>query len=503
MPTRHGQWCPFELVYGQQLLSECCMRAAIEGLNIQYPRTSDSHDSDSNPKAKYIYSPVHRRVDAPSLGRRFDNLKIYSAQSVVGAMLINVNLLPMQLEAAPRPPIEEVTVDRDPLGHPCPRQFRDKVLVDVIHDGSSLPSVFRLDQRGVSILGDEPFPPGFVRERDWGAELVANRLASALGLDSYHRVNLARVLMDFGRFPGITSAGADHLHRYAINYPFSDRLNHEQKRSVLTEHYDRISDGLESAMEGKLLKIAIHTYDKRNPTKFERPAVSLLTRPYGYQALVENPFPHFDPSFPSRVIEYTADRLLKARIAQTLEESAIHTADNFPYSLPEGSVEVRAQVWYFYKNVQSIFERAVGPSTATAINGRCPRKLVWTMLLDTNLRSAESQSLRSYLHMFRTAPTGKKALFAAAQREYEQITDFIQREYDYLVSSYREGPQRPSTILVEVRKDLVWEFDDGRPIGPRLDNATYIARKLALGISQYLSQDRIFKERSSVNKGFL
>ncbi len=409
----------------------------------------------------------------------------------------------MQLEVASRPPMEEVKVDRDPLGHPCPRQFRDKILVDVIHDGSSLPTEFKTDKSGVAILGDDPCPTEFIHERDWGAELVASRLASALGIGSYHRVNLARVLMDFGRFPGITSAGADHLHRYAINYPFSERLSHEQKRDVLANQYDRISDSLESAMEGKLLKIAIHTYDKRNPTKFERPSVSLLTRPYGYQALVENPFPHFDPSFPSRVVEYTADRLLKARIAQTLEEAAIHTADNFPYSLPEGSVEVRAQVWYFYKNVQSAFEQVMGQSKTKLINGRCPRELVWTMLLDTNLRSAESQSLRSYLHMFRTAPHGKKALFQAAQKEYDLVTDFIEREYDSLVSSYREGPQRPSTILVEVRKDLIWEFDDGRPVGPKLDNAAYIARNLALGISQYLSQDRVFKARSSVNRGFL
>ena len=397
--------------------------------------------------------------------------------------------------------MEFVGVDTDPLGHHCPGNFRERILIDAIHDGSVIPQEFTRGADGQPILSDDGCSTDFVRERDWGAELIAKHLASALNIGGYYRVNTARVLMDFGRFPGITAAGADHLHRYAINYPFSERLSHRQKRAVLRNHYDVISDTLENAMEGKLLKVAIHTYDKRNPTQFERPAVSLLTRPFGYQALVATPFPHFDPSFPSPVIEYTADRLLKARMAQTLEEASIHTADNFPYSLPEGSVEVRAQVWFFYRHLRQVYERIVSP-LAPPEGGRCPRELVWEMLLDTNLRSAESESLRSYLHMFRTPPPGKSELFKQAQAEYQSICAFIDKEYDYLVTEYRESQQRPSTIIVEVRKDLVWEFDGERPRGPRADNARYIARQLSLGISQYLSQDRVFKERSSVNKGF-
>ena len=220
-------------------------------------------------------------------------------------------------------------------------------MVDVIHDGNVLPTEFSTDAFGQALLGDSKLPQTFIEERDWGAELVASKLASALHLNEYFRVTTARALLDFGRFPGITTADADHLNRYAINFPFSQGLSHVQKRKLLRTHYDVISEGMDQAIRGKQLKIAIHTYDKRNPSKFERPAVSILTRPLGHQHLSCRPFPHFDPAFPAKVIEYTADRLLRSRIAQTLEEASIHTADNFPYSLPEGSVEVRAQVWYF------------------------------------------------------------------------------------------------------------------------------------------------------------
>jgi len=414
-----------------------------------------------------------------------------------------VDLLSTQLEVVDRAPFETVPVEVDPLGHLCPETYRDKILIDVIHDGSVLPPEFASDLYGNPILASDTLPQSFVHERDWGAELLARQLASALGISEYLRITTARALLDFGRFPGITPSGAGHLQRYAINYPFSERLSHTQKRNLLTNYYDRISDGMESALQGKLLKIAVHTYDKRNPTQFERPAVSILTRPFGYQDLLKHPFPHFDPCFPAKVVEYTADRLLKARIAQTLEEAAIHTADNFPYSLPEGSVEVRAQVWYFFRHVRDIYLASTPPRSLSVDLDTCPRELVWDMLLDTNLRSADSEALRSYLHMFRNAPAGKVALFKAAQDEYERIRSFIKREHTYLADSYREGGQRPSTLIIEVRKDLVWQFDGGIPIGPRPDNAAYLARKIALGVSQYLAEDRLIKDQSSINRTFL
>ena len=129
--------------------------------------------------------------------------------------------------------------------------------------------------------------------------------------------------------------------------------------------------------------------------------------------------------------------------------------------------------------------------------------MVWEMLLDTNLRSAQSQALRSYIHMFRTPPVKDKALFKAAREEYELIRAFIKKEYEFLVDEYRESSRRPSTLLIEVRKDLVWHFENGTPIEPRTENARLIARKVALAVSQYLREDRPSKDRSSINRSFL
>ena len=76
--------------------------------------------------------------------------------------------------------------------------------------------------------------------------------------------------MDFGRFPGATKNEATHLGRLAINQPFSKLLDFNQKRAILEEHYDVISDTMDEYLQGKLLKIAIHTYDRDNTSGTEK-----------------------------------------------------------------------------------------------------------------------------------------------------------------------------------------------------------------------------------------
>ncbi|MEE2787938.1 MAG: hypothetical protein VX589_11415 [Myxococcota bacterium] len=368
-------------------------------------------------------------------------------------------------------------------------------MVDVIHDGNMIPPeiIAKVD---LDVPGRrEALETAFFRERDWGAESVARALAAALHLPGYHRVNLARCLLDFGRFPGITPSQATHLGRFAINTPFSQWLDRTQKRMLLNEYYDAISLSMDVALASKLLKIAIHTYDKRNPTAFERPAVSILTRPHGHQRLQSRPLPNFDPSFPSRIVEYTADRLLRARLALTLEEAGLHTANNFPYSLPEGSVEVRAQVLYFYQFLRDQFEHHFADDAPSGLQAEA-RNLVWTMLLDTNLRSSSSEALRSYLHHFRTPPRGSKRLFQQAGHEYERIVSFLDTQRDDLIEHYQQSLLCPSTIIIEIRKDLVWQFDGESPVGPKPANARRIARLIALAIQQYLVNDRETKKAS-------
>ena len=396
---------------------------------------------------------------------------------------------PSGLTLENRRPCEHVKVQPNFETSGCPEMLKPLISIDAIHDGTCIPKAFASS----SLLELNELDRIFVDERDWGAELVASQLAAALHLPSYFRVNTARALLDFGRFPGVSQRGASHMDRMAINYPFSQVLNHEQKRAVLLEHYDEISRNLEDALTTSKLKIGIHTYDKRNPSASRRPEVSIITRPYGHQHLEANPIPAFDPLCPFKVVECTADRLLSARISVELERAGIHTADNFPYSLPEGSVEVRAQVWFFFKYVR---ERYLASGRAENLGvSKAARELVWQMLLDTNLRSAESDTLRNFLHAFRTPPKENSNLYFEARKLYQDLTEFVISHKETLLSDFDFDRGRPSTILIEVRKDLVWRFEDGVPKGPNIENARQIALTIGSAIIKYLKEDLVIRDR--------
>ena len=112
-----------------------------------------------------------------------------------------------------------------------PQQYANLISIDVIHDGEYIPPAFLADAHGDKIDHDTVLQQ-FIKERDWGANLVAARIAQRLGLQGFLTVNTARCLMDFGRFPGSTRHGATHLGRFAINLPFADKLGFFQKRKL-------------------------------------------------------------------------------------------------------------------------------------------------------------------------------------------------------------------------------------------------------------------------------
>lgn len=385
----------------------------------------------------------------------------------------------------PRPVFEAVAVAKSPDRREYPAAFANRLMIDVVHDGCWIPEEFMTGRDGRRItLAD--IEEDYVRERDWGASLVAERLAQNLGLPAYHRVNVARVLMDFGRFPGSTPRLADHLHRYAINYPFSKLLGYRQKKRLLEAYYDEVSRGFEPELAGKLVKIAIHTYDTYNDSGTERPPVSLMTRSIGYQTESEMPWGLFDPLYPDILGEFTADRILRDRISLTLEKSQIAVEHNYPYLLPEGSLEVRYQVWAYFRHLRREFERAHPDSQGDPNFG-----LVWRMLCDTNLRSSESEALRSYLHMFRRAPPNQLAQFEAAEIAYEGLAAFWRQNKQRILDDYRFSPERPSALAIEIRKDIVAELDDeGRPIRARWDRIHRIADAIADAVAVYLREDR-------------
>ena len=78
--------------------------------------------------------------------------------------------------------------------------------------------------------------------------------------------------------------------------------------------------------------------------------------------------------------------------------------------------------------------------------------LVWNMLMDTNLRSAEGSALRDFPYMFRRPPKGRVREFTKAQRIYERICLYVANNNSELVEHYRKSSERPMSLGIEVRK---------------------------------------------------
>jgi hypothetical protein len=388
-------------------------------------------------------------------------------------------------------PVEFVKVAPDPESpFLIPPEIANRIMIDVIHDGDWIPEELLTDADG-NPIPDEAFLDEYVMERDWGASLVAESACRQLGIPGYHRVVIARVIMDFGRFPGLTHEDAGHLDRFALNYPFSEMLGFSQQRKVLENYYDPTSAHFEAAVRDTITKIAIHTYDHRNDSGTVRPEISVLTQATSYQAESEMPFGVFDPMYPDVLAEYTADRLLRDRLSLTYEKAGYTVAHNYPYTLPDGSIEVRAQVWSFFRYLRRCFEEA---------NPTSPDEpgfsMVWNMLLDTNLRSAESEMLRSYLYMFRRVAHGMEQEFAAATGAYQRVVAFLQADHEALLMGYRVAPERLSSLGVEVRKDLIYDFEGARhPVRARPDRADEVAKVFAQSLHQYFTDDRPTRDR--------
>jgi len=374
-----------------------------------------------------------------------------------------------------------------------PDSYRDGILIDSIHGGDAIPPRFQpaLSQNREIALDKHPeFQAAYIREKDWGADQVASTLAKKLGLSGFFRVNIARCLMDFGRFPGESAPGAPHLERYAISDYSAAWLSHDEKRVLLQGYFDHISDHIESLVPGRFLKIAVHTYDKLSRSGTVRPKVSLIFRSQHYQNEGRMPAGVFDRLFPDRLAEFTADRRLVSRIALELEKRGIAVAHNYPYLMPEGSVEFRAQVWFFFDYLRQRFITAHPEKVSDPAYQR-----IWEMLLDTNLRSARSAALRSYLHLFRTVLPHQAALYRSSRTAYNHIERFLY-END-IANEYRTLPQRPGALAIEVRKDLVWNFHDDAcrqpvlgPQGARWQNIERVTSEIARAICIYLCDDR-------------
>lgn len=384
--------------------------------------------------------------------------------------------------APPEPTFEHVAVGTQGTAD-YPDEYRDRIVIDTVHDGDIIPERLARSQSFASLEAGGSLWRDYVRERDWGAGRIAASVAAHLGLGGYYRVTVARVAVDFNRFPGLSPPDARSLDTMAISHHLSQRLGYDELRHLLEECYDTTSAAMEQVLAGKLIKLSIHTYDERNPSLTQRPEASVLTRSHSYQQSSHLPYGLFDPLFPDEIAASSAKRILRDRIALTLEKAGYDVEHNYPYCLPDGSLEIRSQPWFFFQHLRELFCREVGGGDDPA------HQMVWAMLLNTNLRGRDSGTLSAHLHRFRRPPEGRETEFARAREAYAAIRAFLAQRPE-LVRDYRNSFARTSALAIEVRKDLVWRFEAGEPVGPNPEAAEAIGATIASAIATYLRVDR-------------
>lgn len=427
----------------------------------------------------------------------------------------------------PSSPFEYVPVPRPDGSVPSWSPDR-RVLLYTVHDGNVIPESLGLEFGGEN----EDLLESFREDRDWGADLLAYSIAYALHLPGFFRVRVARNIVDFGRLPVVTQQRntLSHLGRGAIHSPVSDRMNRDQFRQVLGI-YDAISDSLEraiafamsgnescmdhefeldpaqlfgrSVIDSGLMLVGVHTYDESDRTSVQRPAASLI---YRSESLATRGFltpDLFDPLYPSELAEFTADRALVRRLGLVLERNYIPTAENYPYLLPDGGVELRFQAWAFFRYLQGRYVRDC------KIKPDQQLEEMWEAIRNANSRSLRTIRTMAMLHRF--ARVEDPVELRASERlsnAYGKIVHWLKSDPSIL-KEYRFAPGRPSSLAVEVRKDRIArmqpdprggdiEFRLGRNSkGGRADRGAEIQRiggTIAHGIREYLVKDRPTKQ---------
>lgn len=369
----------------------------------------------------------------------------------------------------------------------------DEVLIYTIHDGGQVPRDL-FGERSEEVLERPEVLAAYHAERDWGANLIADQLARRLGLSGYLRVNLARVVMDYGRLPGQSGGNARHLQRYCFFPPLSELFGEQRKYEILESYYDPISRQIGLHALDTKITIAVHTYDKYGGTGTLRPEVSLLSRLLEYSAESTLPPDVFDPLFPPGLCEEaTSHRGLVYQILQNLERGGHKTALNYPYLMPAGATEMRGQVWFFFRHLRRRFLQE-SPETKELL----PYRLVWLMLLDVDHRSADAARLRGFLHRYHGAPADEQELFYEAREAYHAIKSFLEENRAELVDGYRESSARPSSLGLEVRKDLLCEVDADRAKtrlrGGARATAYDIAFRIAEAARKFLEEEDLAEE---------
>ncbi|MEM9554124.1 MAG: N-formylglutamate amidohydrolase [Acidobacteriota bacterium] len=352
----------------------------------------------------------------------------------------------------------------------------DTLLVYTIHDGADVPRHLWL-RDSETVLERPEILATYIAERDWGADRVARAIARRLGLGGYLRVRLARLVLDFGRFPGASAVGESYLRRHAVYPPVEDLLTPEAIEDLLARYYDAISRQMCDHSARKRLLLAVHTYDPRNVTGTERPELSLVERSMTYQRKSTLP-PHvFDPLFPPQLVETTCARRLTYEVALACESAGWPTAIAYPYTMPEGSMEIRAIAWSWFRHLRACFTAARPDRSHEPMHPR-----VWQMLLDVTRRGDGCDLLREAIHCGTPIPGGAGHAIDA-RAAYDEIRDFAERHQDDLLASFSASADRFDCLGLEVRKDLLSDLGDDGELPRPLPDADTVADQIAVPIA--------------------
>ena len=408
-----------------------------------------------------------------------------------------------KVESAERVAFEFVPASaRQPAEAPhCPDT---PIVIYTIHDGNLIPRELCGDEPGADIRAR------LAHERDWGASAVADVIASQLGLAGHYRVNLARCCLDFGRFPRTTLSSDDPLRAGAISRWLERRHGDAKSLDLLFGCYDRLASDWEAILRRELgeetpatsgaILLGIHSYDPKHESGDWRPPTSLLSRPASVQHHNQLAAGFFDALFPPEFAEFTADRLLLGRLALELERRYIPSANNFPYLLPEGSLELRTQVWLYFRRLQAL---ASDDDALSAQQGEDAWRLLFEALCNTNSRKARTQLVRGYAAGHASAEGLSDELRSrldAARELYESLSRYARDNRAEVVTDYQFSSLRTSSAVLEVRKDLLFDGDfEGSGFLPRhliSEEVERVGRQVAHAIASYVERDRPLKQRA-------
>jgi hypothetical protein len=307
-------------------------------------------------------------------------------------------------------------------------------------------------------------------------------------------VRIARSLLDHGRFPGHSAATDSHLDRRALGPGVGKLFSEEGRRRLLRELHAPVWQALRQRLAAAFeapaqrdrpaprLRIAIHTFDPEGGGR-PRPELSLLTLPTSCKTRGRLPPELYDPLVPPQVAACSVDPRLRDALSSAISRRGFSVTLDDPYTLPDGSLEVRALVWTYLEFLRRRFAAARAHVPASA---RAPgSELLWQIVSDVSLERFPTASFPAYRGSRHLEPARRDLLDQAAE-VYEQLTAFATRED--VGTAYLASPIRLSTLVLEVRKDLVWSFDDqGCPRGPRPEAAREIAAAIGEGVRESLA----------------